>query len=287
MAESITLELNADGAWDGGSLTALNRDNAIITNQRYYKFNIAGPHGILGADLGGLFSPVSMKLVAIAFSSWSPESVARILALDAASSFRQEITLKPVMQFVVMYPGDRLAFLTKEERSQIVLVVNELNEAEAVKWAQGHEPFAMPTRFRIIRRTGVAFAPNPASTWEPNFHYDPSTGLLIAEEDATGMIPASSICLYPRWQGCYMAIRYAGSSGNGRVHIVDNTTRKTWIAESGLTDVKWSRAQFVSHDDGIALEASPAAPGQTMVADIEMALVHPRVRLGDRYAGGI
>ena len=52
--ESIILELNAETDWDGASLTTLNRDDAIVTNQRYFKFNIAGPHGIIAPDLGGL-----------------------------------------------------------------------------------------------------------------------------------------------------------------------------------------------------------------------------------------
>jgi hypothetical protein len=83
--ESIILELNTETDWDGASLTDLNRDDAIVTGQRYYKFNIAGPHGVLAADLGGLFSPVSAKLVGIATSSWNPESKARVIASDATA----------------------------------------------------------------------------------------------------------------------------------------------------------------------------------------------------------
>jgi hypothetical protein len=169
MSESITLEINAEGDWDGSTEVELNRDNAVVTSRRYYKFNLNGPHGVLRADLGGLFSPVSMKLVGVGYSSWNPESKGRIIASDATGSFRQEITLKPAMQFVVMYPGDKLAFSTQDERGQLVLVVNELNEAEAVKWGLGHQPFVMPTRFRIIRHTGAAFVPNPTTTWQPDF----------------------------------------------------------------------------------------------------------------------
>ena len=53
-----------------------------------------------------------------------------------------------------------------------------------------------------------------------------------------------------------------------------------------MTDVKWSKVQFISHDDGIALEATAALAGQTMVCDIELALVHPGNRLCGRYQGG-
>jgi hypothetical protein len=62
--------------------------------------------------------------------------------------------------------------------------------------------------------------------------------------------------------------------------MVDNLTRKSWVADTAMIDVKWSKVQFISHDDGIALEATPAVAGQRMVCDIEVAPVHP----GDRLA---
>jgi len=286
--ESLTVELNTETDWDGVSLANFNRDAAIVTGKRYYKVDIVGPHGVLAADLGGLLSPVAVKLVGIASSSWNPESKARVMASDATGSFRQEITLKPAIQYVVVYPGDRLSFLTKDGgRVQIVLNINEMNEENSVEWGLRHEPYMMPTRFRIIRDTGVAFAPNLGTVWQPNFIYDANAGLLVATENGTGVIPSTSLCLYPRFQGCYVTIRYAGHNNNGKLHMVDNVTRKSWQAEVGMTDVKWSKVQFVSHDDGIALEGTAAVAGQPMVCDIEIALVHPGNRLCGRYQGGL
>ena len=283
--ESIVCELNADSDWDGVTLINLNRDAAIATNQRYFKFAISGPHGQIGADIGGLFSATSPKLVGIAGSSWNPEAKARVISSDPSGSFRQEITLKPAIQYVLLYPNDKLALLTKDGRPQIVLVVNELNESEMVSWGLEHRPYCMPTRFRIIREAGAAFVPNFANVWQPIFTHDSNTGLLIANDNGTGAIPASNLCLYPRWQGCYISIRYSGHNNNGKLHIVDNPTKRNWAAESGMTDVKWSKVQFVSHDDHIALEATPAVVGQIMVCDIEVALVHPGNRLAGRYQG--
>jgi len=285
--ESIILELNTETDWDGASPTTLSRDDAVVTGQRYYKFNVVGPHGVLAADLGGLFSPVSAKLVGIASSSWNPESKARVIASDPSGSFRQEITLKPAIQHVMVYPGDRLAFLTKDlGRGQIVLSVNEMSESDSVQWGLQHECYVMPTRFRIIRETGTAFAPNLLTTWLPVFSYDGSTGVMVASDNGTGVIPSHALTLYPRFQGCYVTIRYAGHNNNGKLHMVDAVTHKSWVAESGMTDVRWSKVQFISHDDGIALEASPAMAGQVMTCDIEVALVHPGNRLAGRFAGG-
>ncbi len=285
--ESIILELNAESNWDGTTLTALRRDDAVVTGQRYYKFNIEGPHGTLAADLGGLFSPVSAKLVGIAYSSWNPGSKGRVIASDADGSFRQEITLKPAVQYVAVYPGDRLSFITRDGRSQIVLSVNEMSEQDTVAWGLRHEPDVTPTRFRIVRPTGTAFAPSLGSVWQPTFAYDSNNGILTAADNGAGVIPATSLCLYPRWQGCYVSIRYAGSNADGKLHMVDNLTRKAWVADTALADVQWSKVQFISHDDGIALEATPAVPGQFLVCDLEVAPVHPGNRLAGRYQGGL
>ena len=76
--ESIILELRSSSDWDGVTATALSRDDATVVGKRYFKFDLSGAHGYLEADLGGLFSPVSAKLVGIAYSSWNPMSRARV-----------------------------------------------------------------------------------------------------------------------------------------------------------------------------------------------------------------
>ena len=223
--EATTVRLRAEGPWDGTSQTSLNRDAATqVPGGRIWDFNITGPHGVVDADFGGLFSASSVKLIGMAYDQWNPENKGRV---GPGPNFRQECTLKPTIQYIVAYPGDKLGFRTVEPRGEITLVINELNEAEMIEWAALHEPFEMPTRLRIIRQTGAPFVANPTNTWQPTFTYDPSTNLLVTTDDSTGAIPAQSLCLYPRFQGCYVSIRYAGSSGNGRLHTVDAMTRKT------------------------------------------------------------
>jgi hypothetical protein len=285
--EAIILELNAETDWDGVSTTALNRDNALVTGQRLYSFNITGPHGVLLADLGGLFSATSVKLIGIAHNFRNPGAKARVIASDGLNSVRQEITIRPDVQFVTLFPGDRLAFLTKNTRVQIVLVVNEMNEAESVRWGLAHQPTTTPIRFRIIRDTGVAFAPALGTGWQPAFTYDEPTGVMVASDDGTGVIPSTSLCLFQRHEGCYVSLRYSGSNADGKVHIVDRETSKSWIAETALPDVRWSKVQYIGHDDGIALEATAAVAGQKMVCDIEVAPVTTDSRLRARYQGGL
>lgn len=284
--ESIILELNSATDWDGTTPTILRRDDGVVTGQRYYKFDIEGPHGLLAPDFGGLFSPVSVKLVGIAYSAWNPAAKARVIASDATGIYRQEITLKPEVQFVTMFPNDRLALLTTDTAVQVVLVVNELSEAESITWGLRHEPSPVTTRFRIIRTDGAAFAPGLTLQWQPEFVYDPTRGLMVAVDDGAGVIPSTSLCLFPRSRGCYVSVRYAGSNSDGKLHMHDRETNKSWIAETALADVRWSKVQYICNDDGLALEATPGVAGSKMVCDIEVAPVEIESRLRARYMGG-
>ncbi|MEZ4448170.1 MAG: hypothetical protein R3B09_01740 [Nannocystaceae bacterium] len=279
--ESTSIIIKAEAPWDGSTEAALNRNNAEQTpGGRIWTFALAGPVGVINPDFGGLFSPSTPKMVGVALEDWSPENKARV---GVGPFFRQEFTLKPTVQYVLLQPGDKLSIRTVTPRATVMLLVNELNEGETVLWGGAHEPFEMPSRMRIVRQTGVAFAPSPTNTWQPTFTYDPTTNLLIATDDGTGALPAQDLCLYPRFQGCYISVRYAGSAGDGKLHIVDGMTRKTWIAQTAIDDVRWSQVQYVSHDDSIALEASPAVVGELMVADIEISRVFPGNRLAARY----
>ncbi len=290
MTEPIYIELNKEGDFDGVTPMPQTRDDFTVFGQRYYKTNVPGPAGIIDSTLFGLFSNASPKLVGFAGSSFNPQSIARILASDPLNSIREEIQLTPYVQHALVFPGDRIALLTKEGgRAQVVLIVNELNEGDNVQYALGHQTFAQVRRLRFIRESGVPFAPNlNAAPWQPNFVFSPLSGLLTTNENNTGPIPTSELSLYPRHQGVYLTLRYAGNGTSpGKLHLVDAETRQARVVQANLTTVRWSLVQFVSHDDMIALEASPSIPGQKLVADIEIVRVFPGDRLRGRYEGGL
>ena len=284
MAEPILIELNKDTDFDGVSPITLTRDNFTVSGQRYYKASVPGPGGLVASDLFGLFQGSSPKLVGLASSSFNPQSVARVISSDATGTMREEIDLTPHVQHVLVFPGDKLAIRTMDGgRVQVILVVNELNEGENVQYALGHETHAQWRRFRIVRETGVAFAP-AGPDWRPNFVFDPTSCLLISTDNGTGPIPTSDLSLYPRHQGVFIAIRYSGNGAiPGKLHLVDGPTRQARAVQSNLTTVRWSRVQFVSHDDLIALEATPSVPGAKLAVDIEVVRVQPGDRLRGRY----
>ena len=290
MTEPLYIELNKGSDFDGATPMLQTRDSFTVSGQRYYKTNVPGPAGVIDSTIFGLFSNASPKLVGFAGSSFNPQSVARVLASDPLNSVREEIQLTPYVQHVLVFPGDRIALLTREGgRAQVVLVVNELNEGDNVQYALGHETFAQVRRLRFIRESGVPFTPNlNAAPWQPSFTFSPLSGLLTTNENTTGPIPTSELSLYPRHQGVYLTVRYAGNGAvPGKLHLVDAETRQARVVQSDLTAVLWSQVLFVSHDDMIALEANPDNVGGKLVADIEVVRVFPGDRLRGRYEGGL
>lgn len=288
MAEPIVIELNKETDFDGASPIALTRDDFTVSGQRYYKASVPGPGGLIASDLFGLFQGASPKLVGLASSSFNPQSVARVISSDATGTMREEIDLTPYVQHVLVFPGDKLAIRTMDGgRVQVILVVNELNEGENVQYALGHETYAQWRRFRILRETGVPFAPTGAD-WRPTFVFDPVTNILLSNDNGVGPIPASDLSLYPRHQGVFIAVRYSGNGAvAGKLHLVDGATRQSRAVQTDLTTVLWSKVQFVSHDDLLAFEASPDVAGARLAVDIEVVRVQPGDRLRGRYQGGI
>lgn len=288
MAEPIVIELNKDSDFDGVSPIALTRDSFTVSGQRYYKASVPGPGGLVASDLFGLFQGSSPKLVGLASSSFNPQSVARVIGSDAPGVMREEIDLTPYVQHVLVFPGDRLAIRTMDGgRVQVILVVNELNEGENIQYALGHETHAQWRRFRVLRETGTPFAPAGAD-WRPPFTFNPTSNLLFSDDNGVGPIPTSDLSLYPRHQGAFLSVRYSGNGAvPGKLHLVDGATRQVRAVQTDLTTGLWSRVQFVSHDDLIALEASPDVVGAKLAVDIEVVRVQPGDRLRGRYERGL
>ncbi len=189
------------------------------------------------------------------------------------------------MQYVTVYPGDKLAIRTADgTRSEVVIVVNDLTEHDHLQSALQHGPKVWTHRMRIIRDTGVSFSPGTYDDWHPAFAFDPNSDLVIARDNGIGAIPVADLCLRGACLGAYVTIRYANSNGTGHLQIVDNVTRKSWITQANLVDVKWSKSQFISHDDRIALSAVVNPAGGKLVVDLEVVQVHPKSRQIGRFA---
>ena len=288
-SEPLTFRIDKEGDFDGVTPMTLTRGDFQVTGQRYFIKSLGGAAGQIPGDFFGLFTDLTPKLVGIASSSWNPMSVARVVSKEDPDVFREEVDLTPRMTHVAMFPGDRLAIYTRDgSRVCIQLVVTELAESEHVNLALQTPPEAYWRRFRIIRGDGGGFNHQPLNaTWEPDWTWDTPTNMLIANEAVNGVIPARDLCMYPRFQGCYVSVRYSGiGAGNGELYIVDGHLREANQAQADIKNAAWSKSFFVSHDDLIGLFTPPPAGG-TVVCDLELVRVQPGDRLRGRYERGL
>ena len=288
-AEPSKFELIKDGDFDGVTEMSFERRDFIVRAGRIYTKLLSGPAGIIKGDFFGTVADLSPKAVSIGSRTWNPYSVARLLPGADLDVFREEIDLSPQMATVLMYPGDRLAIFTfEEERAEIQIVVNELTEGEHVRWALAREPASYVRRYRIIRDNGTGFSHTPtATTWQPNYAWDASRNLMVATEVASGVIPARNLCAYPRFQGCYLSVRFSGiGGGNGKLFIVDGQLREADEFQGNIKNGEWSKVAYISHDDHVGIQ-TPSPPGGTVVCDLELVRVQPGDRLSRRYAAGL
>jgi len=284
-AEPIHFTLIKEGDFDGTSPMTLTRKDFEARADRWFLKNFAGTAGIIDGDFFGFFSLLSPKLVAVLGTTYNPRSRLRVVASNPVNAIRREINLTPFPQYVLLFPGDRLALLTDDGgRAQVDLSVNELTEPEAIASGLMAEKKTFIHRFRIIRTT--AFQPSPTSpSWQPVFQWDPQSNILVTNDEGVGPIPVTNLCLQPRFDSCYVSIRYSGMSpGTGKLYIVDKEERNAWQAQGNLVNVRWSRVQFISNDDHIALETPPPLAGKRVLVDIEVSKVGPEGRLAGRYA---
>lgn len=291
MSEVTFIKLTKNGDFDGATPLEVTPDQFTVSNRRVYAFAIPDDQdaGFISADLFQLFSPTSPKLVGIAFSTNNPRSTAKVR--DSVNNVRQVVNLRTDFQYVVMQGNDRLTIETEESTVvgespvELWLAVNELNEHESIEWALRHPPEHIHTHFRIIRQNANFTLSAGGAVWQPNWRWLSGSEVLeVADNAQNGPIPLTSLGLFPRVYGAFVAIRYAGSNNDGKLIVVESTTRATLEAESALTDGKWSKVQYLSHEDMLGLSATRV--GVPLVVDIEIVRVEPQDRLRARYAAG-
>ena len=290
MAEPKSITLVKEGDFDGQTLMTFDRTVFEVEGQQRYSRSFDGAAGVIAGDFFGLFADRSPKVVGISGGTWNPYSVARVIKSGAPEPFRVEVQLTPQMTHVVMYPGDKLAIVTRDEgRPTIHLVVNQLSEPEHINQALTSHVGAHWRRYRIVLASGQGFEPDPqGAAFQPGFVWLPAQHILSAVVNGpTGPIPSSDLCAYPKYQGCYVSIRYAKmSANNGKVHLIEGQARDSIVVAENLKNVEWSKVFFVSHDDHIGLD-TPTPNGQVVIADIELVRVQPGDRLRGRYERGL
>ena len=285
--EPIVFELDKTGNFNGTSAIVADRDDFTITGQRYYQLPITGAAGLIDADFFGLFRSYALKLVGLSGVSYNPLSTAQVVTPFGA--VRSTVQLSPEIQYMVMFPSDRLRITTAEttDRTQVLLVVNELSEANHVRFA-ARASFRPPVvagaatrrRFQIYRVAGEAFVASGTS-WSPTFTYSPVTGAMQATDTGNGSIPCSALSLRGLQETILVRVRYPNIITGGVISLYDGEQGVGRDIETGLEAMQWSRIISLGYDDRLGLTASVAAGG--IAADIDVVHSLPGEHLSRRW----
>jgi len=294
MTEPIVIELNKTGHFDGVTALNLTRDDFTESGKRYYRKDLSGSAGVIGADLFGLFQPYALKLVGLAGVSHNPQSTVKLVAPYGGGKIRQEFQLSPEVQYLVMSPNDRLVVNTAEttERVQLLLVANEMSEADHVRFA-ARASFLPPTlggaanrrRFQLYHAAGEAFAAG-SGTWIPTFTFDPASGKLVSTEVVSGSIPCTALSRRGPHESIYVRVRFANiTAANGSVTLYDGEQSVGRIFQSGLDPMEWSRVFVMGFDDKLGLTGGPEAG--SVAVDIDVVHSLPGEHLSRRWEAAL
>ncbi|PCC73182.1 hypothetical protein SAMN02745121_08205 [Nannocystis exedens] len=281
---TITIQTNKD--FDGATpITGTRDDFEVSKNNRYYHRRITTSAGVIASDFWGLFSEGGPKLVGVAGSSRNPQNKVAVFRNSPLGLTRQTLPLTPQIQYLLMTPGDQLLIRTRDLLPVfLTLTVNEISEREHAELVRQDRWEPPVQRLRLGRNDGQGFSA-AGGVWSPAFAWNHTSQLLEVAEPGAGLIVLSDVLQAQRYQGFYVSVRYSNmiAAGTGKVIIAEPTTLSRREAQTGLTNVEWSKPQYISHGDLLGLESSAPAAGQGVVADIEVTPVPSGDRLRGRY----
>jgi len=287
-SEPYTFVIESDVDFDGQTLfEATRNDFANAADSRLYTIHVDQAFGQISADFFGSLKGERPKMVGISGKFNNPFSVARVVPHDDPDGYRTELDLTPEMQYVPMYAGDKLAILTRDGgRTSVTLVVNEMAEAEHMRYAIAKPPALHWRRYRIVRNDPTGFKPGfNQNIWQPNFVFDRTHHVLTATEVASGPIPLGAFCTYPEFAGCLVRARFANIQDKGHMHVVE-AVQRAHRSVGGVKNMIWSRVAALSHDDHISLQSGDAIANDTTICDLMIARVEAQSLLQGLYDRG-
>jgi len=280
--EPIVIELTNAAQFDGTTAITLTRDDLTVTGQRHYTASIA-TGGVISGEFFGLFQRQSVKLVGISGPSNSPVSTAKVVTTYASNRIRKQIDITPNVQYVLMYPDDKLVVVTGELVTRAIsLVVNELTEDNHLEYALTIPEVADRRRFRVYRSAGESFVAGLA-IWDPAFVYAPTKGVLYSTSVENGFLPATALSLRGPEVDFYVRVRFANcKDGTGEVALVDRSTSDVVVVQAGLNSCEWSKTLVLGHYDGLAFNADNPDAGGALGLEIDVVHVLPGEHLNKR-----
>jgi hypothetical protein len=281
MSEPMIFKITNELAWDGTTLVDITRE--VFTKETRFYTTTIEKGGVIKGDFFGLLSGSAPKLVSIAVDSFDPLVRALVTPPFDDDHHRHSIDLTPAYQTVFMAGGDVLRVVSAGSLTPgsriVTLIVNELSEAEAVRYAADTlRPTGRTIRARITRDDAQPFALNANGPLLTSpFTYNMSIGYLTSTVGGQGYVSVQDL-VDPGSEGVYVWVRFTGIGlGDGEVHVVDPRTDESNPVEVGLKSTLWSKPIWMSREDRLSFRTTPPPLGKQAAVEIEVSHVRPRL----------
>ncbi len=280
MAEPMIFKITNQSAWNGTKLVDITRD-AFQQKGRYYTTTI-DEGGALRGDFFGLMSSSAPKLVSVAVDSFDPLVRARVTPEFDDDNYREELDLTPAFQTVFMASTDVIRVVSAASQHAgsriLTLIVNELSEAEAVRYAALRQrPRGRTLRARITRDDNQPFTNTTSQPLLSSpLSYNLSLGYLVATVSGQGYVSVKDL-VDPGSEGVYVWVRFTGiAQGSGEVYLVDPRTDEFRSLESGLQSPIWSKAIWLAREDRLTFRTTNPDPNSEAAVECEVSHVRQR-----------
>jgi len=287
MGEPYTFLIESEVDFDGGTkftqtVGDFTRDH---NNSRFRSILLTEAFGRIDSTIFQLFAADSPKLIGISSKFNNPFTVARVVTKNGdVDSFREEIDLTPEIQYVTLYPGDELVLASKDGgRTAVYLVVNEFGERDHIQYASAKPPVLHWRRYRIIRNSATGFSADLTDTWRPDFIFDATNNLLVANEVDQGPIPLDAFCTFPVFAGCLVRARFANVGATGGSLFVVEPIKKNKILVETVANMVWSKVASISHDDNISISSDDPLADDIVICDLMIAKIQAEHALQGLY----
>ena len=162
-------------------------------------------------------------------------------------------------------------------------VVNEFGERDHIQYASAKPPVLHWRRYRIIRNSATGFSADLTDTWRPDFIFDATNNLLVANEVDQGPIPLDAFCTFPVFAGCLVRARFANVGATGGSLFVVEPIKKNKILVETVANMVWSKVASISHDDNISISSDDPLADDIVICDLMIAKIQAEHALQGLY----
>lgn len=269
MSEVVTVVITSAAGFDGTTVLSLTRDSFTKQGGRVYKADVAAA-GVIPADMFGLFTGFSPKVVSVAVDTTSP--LARVAVGHVSGGPRREsVNVTAAFQRVLMGPEDVLRVNTDARPARLTMLVNDLGEGDAFWYEkEEHRPVHRTRRFVVTKTDGTSWAQDPTPfSFAPA--YFEGTRLFLASVTGAGCFRIADL-IDTENDGAYVWMYGIGfgAAGTMSIYQIDTRTGEQFQLQNALPPVSWSNPRWFGYDDMFALSSTDPTMGVNVGVVIEV-----------------